>query len=379
MMIPLNAPVNREAEVEIDGGRGVICPMCHANRSAYSHPHHQYVRQRAAVAAGAVQEAQMNGDSRPFHAGLATACALIMAGCAAYRQTDSQVVAREPGDRFLGTPKPVQTEAETDWEYAWLSQVAYCKISSVTQAPKGADKNACVHAKEILEHDGWKSWGDLPADELKTAIKGSHLRVEVWEKPSARLLVVAFGGTILKSGKDWKSNLRWFLPGHKDEYTQIVDKFGPAFTDEYLRRVHSAEGAYLKDFRIHSTGHSLGGGLAQQFAYSLPLRPEVPRISHVYAFDPSPVTGFFSVDKETRDQNKKGLNIDRIYERHEILAVVRSFTSLFVPPSKADPSIRGVRYNFFGSINPIYDHSILELAEKLQAVSDHGHAVEAAK
>ncbi|MCF1441274.1 hypothetical protein ACI2VK_07575 [Ralstonia nicotianae] len=171
MMIPLNAPVNCEAEVEIDGGRGVICPMCHANRSAYSHPHHQYVRQRAAVAAGAVQEAQMNGDSRPFHAGLATACALIMAGCAAYRQTDSQVVAREPGDRFLGTPKPVQTEAETDWEYAWLSQVAYCKISSVTQAPKGADKNACVHAKEILEHDGWKSWGDLPADELKTAIK----------------------------------------------------------------------------------------------------------------------------------------------------------------------------------------------------------------
>ncbi len=172
----------------------------------------------------------MNGDSRPFHAGLATACALIMAGCAAYRQTDSQVVAREPGDRFLGTPKPVQTEAETDWEYAWLSQVAYCKISSVTQAPKGTDKNACVHAEEILEHDGWK-----------------------------------------------------------------------------------------------------------------------------------------------------GLNIDRIYERHEILAVVRSFTSLFVPPSKADPSIRGVRYNFFGSINPIYDHSILELAEKLQAASDHGHAVEAAK
>lgn len=103
-MIPLNAPVNREAEVEIDGGRGVICPMCHANRSAYSHPHHQYVRQRAAVAAGALQEAQMNGDSRPFHAGLATACALIMAGCAAYRQTDSQVVAREPGDRFLGHP-----------------------------------------------------------------------------------------------------------------------------------------------------------------------------------------------------------------------------------------------------------------------------------
>ncbi|MGD7148938.1 hypothetical protein ACQCR7_19955, partial [Ralstonia pseudosolanacearum] len=69
----------------------------------------------------------------------------------------------------------------------------------------------------------------------------------------------------------------------------------------------------------------------------------------------------------------------------EAVSVVLSFSmaaqqaSLFVPPSKADPSIRGVRYNFFGSINPIYDHSILELAEKLQAVSDHGHAVEAAK
>lgn len=321
----------------------------------------------------------MNGNSRLFRAGLATACALIMAGCAAYRQTDSQVVVREPGHRFLGTPKPVQTEAETDWEYAWLSQVAYCGISPVTQAPKGPDRNACAHAAEILKGDGWKYWGDFAASDLKAAIKGSHLRVEVWEKPSARLLVVAFGGTILKSGKDWKSNLRWFLPGHKDEYTQIVDKFGPAFADEYLRRVDSTDGAYLKDFRIHSTGHSLGGGLAQQFAYSLPLRPGVPRISHVYAFDPSPVTGFFSVGKDIRDQNKNGLNIDRIYERHEILAVIRSFTSLFVPPSQADPAIRGVRYNFFGSINPIYDHSILELAEKLQAASDHGHAVEAAK
>ena len=56
-------------------------------------------------------------------------------------------------------------------------------------------------------------------------MKASHLRVEVWTRNEAPAVVVAFGGTVFTSGKDWKSNLRWFLPKHKDEYSQIVDLF----------------------------------------------------------------------------------------------------------------------------------------------------------
>jgi hypothetical protein len=122
----------------------------------------------------------------------------------------------------------------------------------------------------------------------------------------------------------------------------------------------------LSKIVLYSTGHSLGGGLAQQFAYSVPLDC-VKHVSQVYAFDPSPVTGFFSVMRRLRTANKKGLLIDRIYERGEILALLRSLTSLFHKPSAKNAAIRGVRYFAFWAWNGIAAHSIVELAAKIDA------------
>jgi hypothetical protein len=79
------------------------------------------------------------------------------------------------------------------------------------------------------------------------------------------------------------------------------------------------------DFR-HRT--FAGRWLAQQFAYSLPPDPDVPRLTRVFAFDPSPVTGFYSVPENTRNRNSQGLAIDRIYERGEILALLQFFGEL---------------------------------------------------
>jgi pimeloyl-ACP methyl ester carboxylesterase len=160
---------------------------------------------------------------------------------------------------------------------------------------------------------------------------------------------------------------------HKDEYTEIVKVFGPAFVTEFSRRAKEPGGSYLRDATIYSTGHSLGGGLAQQFAYSLPTGPGMQRVAQVYAFDPSPVTGFYSVDSRTRDINKNGLLIDRIYERGEILAIARSLTSSIYPPSAKNPSVRAVRYSLFYPANPISGHSMAELACKLQVAAGHGN------
>jgi len=91
----------------------------------------------------------------------------------------------------------------------------------------------------------------------------------------------------------------------------------------------------------------------------------------VYAFDASPVTGFYSVNRKTPNINKKHLAIDRIYERGEVLAIVPSLTSFISPPSEANPRIRGVRYNLFYRLNPISNHSMLEFACKLQVVAGH--------
>ena len=171
---------------------------------------------------------------------------------------------------------------------------------------------------------------------------------------------------------DWYANLRWFFPHKQDEYTVVVKTFGKAFVEEYLKRSVEPEWTFLGQAKLYSTGHSLGGGLAQQFAYSLPLNANVPRVTQVFAFDPSPVTGFFSVGKVLRTTNAQNLKIDRIYERGEILAYFRSLTNFFAPPSASHPAIRQVRYNLFHTVNPVSGHSIAELACKLHDVCSGG-------
>ena len=298
---------------------------------------------------------------------LLTAPIPLLSAWAAFRQKADEVAVREPGHRSLGTPFPVAGEARKHWQYAALAEASY------RRTPKGSkadgETSECPPVVAVLEAHGWELW-DFPNDKLDdgllTKISEFHLRVEVWEHPETNSVVVSFGGTVFKNGNDWRANLRWFTPHHKDEYTEIVRVFGPAFLDEMRRRLALSDGARLKNVNLYATGHSLGGGLAQQFAYSLPLNELGLRVKHVYAFDPSPVTGFFSVDTKTRDVNRVGLLIDRIYERGEILALLRSLTSFFWKPSAVNAAIRGVRYDLFYTINSVAGHSMVHLACQLR-------------
>ncbi|HYM43325.1 MAG TPA: hypothetical protein VET46_11230 [Steroidobacteraceae bacterium] len=292
-------------------------------------------------------------------------------------QSPSEVVLREPGRRFLGAPLPAAPYAERHWQFAWLSLAAYAGT------PAGRKRAARAVLEErrhpgrkapdgtplafrdpvgILERAGWWRWPAFEPASMWQQIERAHLRVEVWENRGRGAVAVAFGGTVFDNGKDWLSNLRWFVPDPHDEYTEVVRAFAPAFAAEYRRRFAGASRPAL-----FSTGHSLGGGLAQQFAYALPADPDgsVPRVLEVYAFDPSPVTGFLSVARALRDSNKRGLSIDRIYERGEILALVRSLASLIVKPTAQQPAIRGTRYSLFYGWNPIADHSMVQLAQKI--------------
>lgn len=318
----------------------------------------------------------------------AAATLVLLNGCAAFNQTDSQVFVREPGQRFLTGPHPVLPQAQRDWQFALISEAAYRRslsrgraftsgvrpLQEETTAARiaEAEGSACADVDLSLAEAGWQRWMNFPDVQLESELENSNLRAEVWENAHLPAVVVGFGGTVFTSGKDWKSNLRWFLPIRDDEYTALVTRFAPAFASELARRTTLPNNEFLREAVLYSTGHSLGGGLAQQFAYAMPVGPGIKRVSRVYAFDPSPVTGFYSVDVETRDGNKVGLEIERIYERGEALAALRSFTSLFYPPSSRDPTVRGVRYNFVYPFNPITNHSMLGLACRLQAIVNQG-------
>ncbi len=290
----------------------------------------------------------------------------------AFGQKATEVAIRDPGQRFLSAPQPITPFAQEHWEFAWLSDAAYQKTAAgQKQMKKVMAETASAGALSPdplppLTAAGWTEWKTFPGAALLAKIEESHLRVQVWERAEPPAVAVTFGGTVFNNDADWRANLRWFLPGQRDEYTDVVQTFAPAFDVEFKRRAQDMDAGRLSKLEIYSTGHSLGGGLAQQFAYSLPA-DRVKPIKQVYAFDPSPVTGFFSVAKRLRDENKKGLLIDRIYERGEILALLRSLTSLFYKPSAVDAAIRGIRYSLFRAWNPIAAHSIVELAAKIDA------------
>jgi hypothetical protein len=282
----------------------------------------------------------------------------------AYHQKPDEVVTREPGNKILGAPQPIAPQAHADLAFALLSQAAYQGKSDAKNAKAGDS----VDAVALLKEAGWTLWPDFPDPKLLKKISKFHLRVEVWSNASRNAVAVAFGGTVFTNIKDWDANLRWFIPHHKDQYTLVVKTFGCDFVNDYRQRSARSEFAFLRHADIFSTGHSLGGGLAQQFAYSLPENADVPRVKKVFAFDPSPVTGFYSVHKGLRDYDKQTLAIDRIYERGEILAYLRSLTNYFFPPSASSPTIRQVRYNLFYTLNPFAGHSIVEFASKLYKV-----------
>jgi pimeloyl-ACP methyl ester carboxylesterase len=196
---------------------------------------------------------------------------------------------------------------------------------------------------------GWSPSPD-PKDVVDDDETGLYF--EVWEQvgPDSAHEVVVFRGT--QDWKDWWSNLRWltrFIPTGWDQY-DLVRRRIPEVVARGRQRHPNATFA--------TAGHSLGGGLAQQAAYAH------PNIKRVVAFDSSPVTGFRSVPTRARVANSKGIRIDRVYERGEILAFLRGFVRRFIPLSMADPAIEEVRFNLSRG-DPITEHSMVGLAKRM--------------
>jgi hypothetical protein len=203
----------------------------------------------------------------------------------------------------------------------------------------------------------------LIADETSVATltqKGktvSGLRFQVWYWSSEKQLIIAFRGTGKRLG-DWFSNFRWvtrFIPGVHDHYDMVRDNI-----ESILSQVIALAGPVNQ---IVTTGHSLGGGLAQQAAYGS------KNIKTVYAFNPTPITGYRNIDKPTLRENRKGIFIARIFEHGEILAYMRFGLRMFYKISGKNPEIVELRFNFSRKPGVIREHAMDALAQQVWKAS----------
>ena len=326
----------------------------------------------------------MTSTATDTHAPLPTPVTSGERNCLAlWGQDAGTVYVRAPGT-FCYRQGDIQTLAAEYWPYAMLSLEVYSPPADgepAAAAPAGAGPSAaeppragaqamvdlaarCRSIAAVPPFAGWQRWSGFPRARLDVPDDGLHL--QVWEHAASRAVVVVFRGTDFASWQDWLSSLRWarltrFLPGYADQYTRLARDFAHVFADELERR-HPDMGV-----RLFAAGHSLGAGLAQHFAYSLPAATSrgtpLPDLAAVYAFNSSPVTGWMSVDdKEQRDRNVEGLQIYRIFEHGEGLAVPRRAISWLATPRAADPAIWEVRFNFSASLNIIGSHSMDRLA-----------------
>lgn len=222
--------------------------------------------------------------------------------------------------------------------YALMSALAYAEDAKCGSGdPKLGDDERKDFESELTAQ-GWTEVRDEPwlppacEDEV-----GLFFRVWTSGAGDPDRVVVAFRGTW--GLRDWiYGNLHWltrFLP-MDDQYSnarrameQIVKRFSAPASDSHVQ--------------FYTTGHSLGGGLAQHALYSYPRS-----VRQAFAFDPSSVTGF--ADQAPEDQVaacacKENLpagetRIYRVYTSYEILSMQRIFHKLLFPPERHIQELR---------------------------------------
>jgi hypothetical protein len=254
------------------------------------------------------------------------------------------------------------SDLQLAWEFALLSSDAY----------KEKSKKPLCNLDPADE-----GWYEIPTVELPSIAaivastprwhlkfyKGLSYSVYIKTTPSAEgehLVAIAFTGT--NQGRDFWSNAHWitrWIPFTLDQYDAVR-----IAAPELSAAIRASKASSGKRIKIVTTGHSLGGGLAQQMAYA------ADGITTVYAFDSTSVTGYFDVPKPQSTKRATGMRIYRIHERGEILAYMRLAMRNIFPVRDHDPQIVEARYNFENLQRDFVSlHSIEQLACNLRELS----------
>lgn len=226
-------------------------------------------------------------------------------------------------------------------------------LRSSTRVAVGGQIWNLTHAKEGRQ---------CPADNPNCGAWGG-LGVQFWKRRASRArgycseVVIAFRGTHGVAGSAF-SNLnpisvfvKVLVPGvGADHYEQVRVNI-----DNWVKEVRDLG---CRNARFVAVGHSLGGGLARHAAY------QNSYISKVVTFNTSPVSAWSSVDRERRERNVRGLEIENVVESGEILGALRAPAIAYGGSTSCDPQERTIAFNALHN-NPFGQHRIWPLAQKL--------------
>jgi len=227
---------------------------------------------------------------------------------------------------------------------------------------KKKDKKEEEEEKKLIVPENWEEITELP--DINATYKAetgrktyAGLTYRIFKNTTNRTLIIAFRGSTANIG-DWLTNIRWVTrvnPFHDDHYNVIQDQIHNLINFA----CKDLDSNNQDDIRIITTGHSLGGGLASNAAYSSAI------IKEVVAINTSPVTGFYNIPVGQRIRQKKNIHIARIFEHGEILAFFRLPLRVLYRLSKKDPAIIEARFNFGIRKSSIKEHSLLEFADAI--------------
>lgn len=269
---------------------------------------------------------------------------------------------RTPAELAQGqlTPRLKDADYQLVSDMAMLSAIVYSGVKTTNHRPNYRQDTAkyAVERRELAR----RGWQPFPfTDTLATPARQHRLGgmvYDVWvqQRPGARpLAVLVFRGTNYLEFADWVANTRpvtnW--PALWDQYEQAR-----ALTPAVVARLDAAYGGRA---RIMAAGHSLGGGLAQHAGYTC------PRIEKVFAFNSSPLTGYFDLAKKERLFHGSQRRTFLVYESYEVLALFRAVPSYLDRFRNLD--IVMVRYNFttgLDSPSPFRQHAMQRLVTGLK-------------
>jgi pimeloyl-ACP methyl ester carboxylesterase len=194
------------------------------------------------------------------------------------------------------------------------------------------------------------------------------LMYHVWQRTvhGQTSVVVAFRGT--SGDGDWVNGNLWWFTRHMRNDDQLSRS--RAHVQRIIDAVDSAARARGETLpvRIVTTGHSLGGSLAQHVLYAFPAR-----IEQAIVFDTSSVTGFVGVPKRSRVDGcacrpsiAPEARILRVYQTYEVLANLRIFHKIFFNPER---HVHELRFPFEAPMNPIERHGMQDFTDKLRAAA----------